>query len=63
MSLIIAIEPDRDQAAQLKDLVRRHTGAELILTETTANAIDAIGQRVPDLVLIPALMSPEDDEA
>ena len=63
MSLIIAIEPDRDQAAQLKDLVRRHTGAELILTETTERAITAIEQRVPDLVLIPALMSPEDDEA
>ena len=63
MSLIIAIEPDRDQAAQLKDLVRRHTAAELILTETTERAIDAIEQRVPDLVLIPALMSPEDDEA
>ena len=63
MSLIIAIEPDRDQAAQLKDLVRRHTGAELILTDTTAHAINAIEQRVPDLVLIPALMSPEDDEA
>ena len=63
MYLIIAIEPDRDQAAQLKDLVRRHTAAELILTETTERAIDAIEQRVPDLVLIPALMSPEDDEA
>lgn len=63
MSLIIAIEPDRDQAAHLKDLVRRHTGAELILADTTAHAINAIGQRVPDLVLIPAFLSPEDDEA
>ena len=63
MSLIIAIEPDRDQAAQLKDLVRRHTGAELILADTTARAIDAIEARVPDLVLIPAFLSPEDDQA
>lgn len=47
----------------MKDLVRRHTAAELILTDTTERAIDAIEQRVPDLVLIPALMSPEDDEA
>lgn len=62
-SLIIAIEPDRDQAAQLKDLVRRHTGAELILADNTAGAIDAIESHVPDLVLIPAFLSPEDDEA
>jgi hypothetical protein len=63
MSLIIAIEPDRDQAAQLKDLVRRHTAAELILADTTDHAISAIGQRIPDLVLIPAFLSPQDDEA
>ena len=58
MSLIIAIEPDREQAAQLKDLVRRHTAAELILADTTEHAISAIGQRIPDLVLIPAFLSP-----
>jgi hypothetical protein len=63
MSLIIAIEPDRDQAAQLKDLVRRHTQAELVLADTTDRAISAIRQRVPDLILIPAFLSPEDDEA
>ncbi len=63
MSLIIAIEPDREQAAQLKDLVRRHTAAELILADTTQHAISAIGQRIPDLVLIPMFLSPEDDEA
>lgn len=63
MSLIIAIEPDREQAAQLKDLVRRHTAAELILADTTEHAISAIGQRIPDLVLIPAFLSPQDDEA
>jgi hypothetical protein len=44
-------------------LVRRHTGAELILADNTAGAIDAIESHVPDLVLIPAFLSPEDDEA
>lgn len=63
MSLIIAIEPDREQAAQLKDLVRRHTEAELILADNTERAIGVIEQRVPDLVLIPPFLSPEDDEA
>ena len=63
MALIFAIEPDRQQAAQLTKLVRRHTGAELVLADTTERAIGAIGQRVPDLVLVPALLSPQDDAA
>ncbi len=63
MPLILAIEPDRRQAAQLTGLIRHHTSAELVLADTTARAIDAIGQRVPDLVLVHALLSPQDDAA
>ena len=63
MALILAIEPDRRQAAQLTSLIRRHTGAELVLADTTERAIGAIGHRVPDLVLVPALLSPQDDAA
>lgn len=63
MSLILAIEPDRRQAAQLTGLIRRHTAAELILADTTERAISAIGQRVPDLVLVPVLLAPQDDAA
>lgn len=63
MALIFAIEPDRQQADQLTKLVRRHTGAELVLADTTERAIGAIGDRVPDLVLVPALLSPQDDAA
>jgi len=63
MPLILAIEPDRRQAAQLSGVVRRRVGAELILVDTTERALDAIGSRVPDLVLVPALLSPQDDAA
>lgn len=63
MPLILAIEPDRRQAAQLTNVVRRRVGAELILVDTTERALDAIGNRVPDLLLVPALLSPQDDAA
>src|SRR4051794_17143177 len=63
MPLILAIEPDRRQAAQLSVVVRKRVHAELILVETTEQALDAIGNRMPDLVLVPALLSPQDDAA
>jgi hypothetical protein len=63
MPLILAVEPERRQASQLKKLVRTVVGAELVLADTTEHALDAIGNRIPDLVLVPALLSPQDDEA
>src|SRR3981189_1829600 len=63
MPIILAIEPDRRQAGHVTAVVRNRIGAELILAETTEGALDAIGSRVPDLVLVPALLSPQDDAA
>src|SRR6266849_4858845 len=63
MPIILAIEPDRRQAAHLAGVVRQKVAAELILADTTEGALDAIGTRVPDLVLVPALLSPQDDAA
>src|SRR5512138_1696885 len=63
MSLVLAVEPDRRQAAHLTHIVRQHVGAELILAETTELALASIGNRVPDLILVPALLSPQDDAA
>src|SRR2546425_5926513 len=63
MPLILAIEPDSRQAAQLSVVVRKRVHAELILVDTTERALDAIGNRMPDLVLVPALLSPQDDAA
>ncbi len=61
--IVLAIEPDRRQAAHVAAVVRHRVGAELILADTTEGALDAIGTRVPDLVLVPALLSPQDDAA
>ena len=63
MPIILAIEPDRRQAAHLTGVVRQKVAAELILAEPTEGALDAIGNRVPDMVLVPALLSPQDDAA
>src|SRR5215510_4398617 len=63
MPLILAVEPDRRQAAHLTQIVRQRVGAELILAETTELALAQIGNRVPDLILVPALLSPTDDSA
>lgn len=63
MPIVLAIEPDRRQAAHLTAIVRHLVGAELVLANTTEGALDAIGDLVPDLVLVPALLSPQDDAA
>jgi hypothetical protein len=66
MSLILAIEPDPRQSARLADLVRRRLDAELVHAPTTEAALAAlvtIGDRVPDLVLVPSLLSPQEDAA
>lgn len=63
MPIVLAIEPDRRQAAHLTAIVCHQVGAELLLADTTEGALDAIGDRVPDLVLVPALLSPQDDAA
>src|SRR5712671_5890939 len=63
MSLILAIESDHRQAGHLAQIVRRRLGAELIVAETFEAALPAIGNRVADLILVPALLSPEDDAA
>ncbi|MGH7634114.1 MAG: hypothetical protein ACRENC_10325, partial [Gemmatimonadaceae bacterium] len=60
---MLAIEPDRRQAAHLTAIVRNQVGVELVVADTTEGALDAIGNRVPDLVLVPALLSPQDDAA
>src|SRR3984957_5921178 len=61
MALILASAPDRRQAAQLTSLIRARVNADLVLAETAEEALHAIGSRVPDLVLVPALLAPQDD--
>jgi CheY-like chemotaxis protein len=59
---ILAIEPDRWRASQLKTIARR-IGAELRLTDSIDGALAALNEQTPDLILTPALLSARDDQA
>jgi CheY-like chemotaxis protein len=61
-ALILAIEPDRWRASQLKAIARR-IGAELRLTDSMDGALAALNEQTPDLILTPALLSARDDQA
>jgi CheY-like chemotaxis protein len=63
MSLILAIEPNKNQAHHLNALVRQYLKAELVTAPTAAAALAALGDRIPDLVLTPALFGLRDEAA
>ena len=62
MSLILAIETDPEQSDTLGRIVRERTQAELILVDSRAAAVAVIDRRLPDLILVSALLSPRDEE-
>jgi hypothetical protein len=61
LPLILAVEPDSRQAAELTALFQNEFPAKLVLTDTAREAITALGNRVPDLVLTSALIPPKDE--
>ena len=61
MTLIVAIEPDRRQATYLSAMVRGKLKAELVLADSAEGALRALGNRVPDVILTSALLSPKDE--
>jgi len=63
MPLILAIEPDKRQAAHITSMARHRLHAELVLAVSAERALAALGDRIPDLILTPALLSPQDDSA
>src|SRR5262249_31045202 len=63
MPLIVAIEPDGRQAAQLLKLARGSLNAKLVVTESTAQALGALNEGVPDLILTSPRLSKKDEKA
>ena len=61
MSLVLAVQPDPDQAARLSSVCRR-IGAELVLAPSAPDALAALDGRVPDVILTAPLL-PAGDEA
>jgi CheY-like chemotaxis protein len=58
---VLAFEPDPKQAGALKLVVRDRVGAEFVHVESKDAALEAIRARVPDLILLTALLSPRDE--
>jgi len=61
--LILAVEADSRQAAELSSLFENEFSAELVLASSAQQALKAIGTRIPDLVLTSALIPPKDESA
>ena len=61
MPLILAIEPDRKQAARVGALARELPGAELVLADSAEQALASLDGRVPNLILTSLLLSPKDE--
>lgn len=61
-TLILAIDPDRGNASQLKSIASQ-VNAELRLTDSVEAALAALKERMPDLILTPPLLSARDDMA
>jgi hypothetical protein len=61
MPLILAIAPDRRQANTLNAVVKGRLHADLVLADSAEQALAALGDRVPDLILTTALLSPTDE--
>ena len=59
--LILAVEPDVQQASQLTSLFRKQFSAELVLASSTGAALSKLRDRVPELVLTSALIGPRDE--
>ena len=62
MPLVLALEPDPRQAEALTPIVDQ-VGAELVVAASTDVAMRALGGRVPNLVLLSALLPPADESA
>ncbi|MFB3854327.1 MAG: hypothetical protein ACE148_10955, partial [Vicinamibacterales bacterium] len=63
MPLVLAVEPDHGQATILRRLVKELVRAEVVCADNTEHALQALDARVPDLVLLSALLPPRDEEA
>ena len=63
MALILAIEPDRRQASKVAAIVKNRLHGEIVSADSTEHGVEALGGRIPDLILTSLLLSPKDDAA
>ena len=62
MSTVLVVQPDEAQAEVLRLIFAKRVGAELVMVDSTIEAVDEIARRMPDLILLSALLSPRDED-
>ena len=63
MPLVLAIEPNSVQADTLRHVLSPRADTDVVVVGSTDAAVTALDQRVPDLVLVGALLSSRDEDA
>ena len=58
----LAIEPDREQAQMLKQMLDGSIGGTLRVVRSTDEALDSFVDSIPDLILMSPLLAPHDEE-
>src|SRR5512140_3757121 len=62
MSRVLLVQPDPVQADALRVALRPHLSEDVIVAESLDDALSLIDQRVPDVLLLPALIPPVVEE-
>jgi CheY-like chemotaxis protein len=62
MAHILAIEPDPDRTVILQRLITETLNADVVVATSADDAINALSERQPDLILTSTLLSSEDDQ-
>jgi hypothetical protein len=62
MHRILAIEPDADRGALLRDLLRESLNTDLVVAASTAEAIEAMRDNRPDLILTSMLLAANEEQ-
>lgn len=62
MNRILAIEPDAGRGVRLRRLVREHLKTDFVLATSAQDAITAMGEQRPDLILTSTLLAASDDQ-
>lgn len=62
MSYILAIESDRQRRTLLMALIREHVVADVTMVDSVKEAVASFERRQPDLIVAPALLSPDDSD-
>jgi hypothetical protein len=63
ITTVLVVQPDEAQADVLRHIFAKRVGAELVMVDSTMEAVDEIAGRMPDLILLSALLSPRDEDA